>query len=641
MALSNQEAQELAELEELDALEQRYGQQSGPKAPAQMSIDEANAADAQIQSEQDDQKLNALMSGAAQGSTFGFSDELGAGVDVALGKGDNKASLADRWRQLQKQRESANTALEEQHPGYYMGGELAGGVASAALMPSLGGAKLVGAAGKLSPRLAAFLAARAPASTAVKLAGKGAAGVIEGAPIGALYGLGSSENDMSRPTELAGDVVSGAGMGSLTGLGLNVASQTGKMALNKAKGFVDDTDFLRQLQSAYEYGEKGLNLGSSKVQDKISMVPGERAKQLVDKIMATDQELGQNVGNAISNAQTSGIKINVDPQLQATGSKIFSTLFVENPTLGQVLDPKSAKLLKTIAQREMGDLTPIEAKALRDELYGLSDKLAGFNSDQAHFAKKVGNELATALDQSLKGNIPEYKLAAQQFESFRRLVPENIMSQGAPSDLNKVYMGSLKNPELKLYESSKDMLKKAKLPGEAAAEQRATFEKLRLNLDELEKKNPVAMKKMGGSSEQVANSLRKDADELAMIRQAQGFDPQEGVKGIFGGALSGLVTTGRGISMTASNKAGLVAKGVGQSEPVKMSTKLFKAGNDQLMNLATKLKNSGSHSPLGDALENALMNKNEVAKNAVLFKLMQIPEYRNMLRSEGLGENNE
>lgn len=619
--------------------EQLAQEAQGATSPQKaMSPEEVQAADEAYQKEQTSKEIDAALAGGAQGITMGFSDELGAAKDITSDYLTNN-KLGKSWREYQQTRESANKALKEESPNAYMAGEIGAGIAGAVALPSIGAARIAGTVGKLAPSAGKFLAGQL-GGAGTRVAGKVAAGAIEGAPIGALYGVGASEHNISNPTELIKDAASGATMGLVTGGALSGATQSGKESIKYAKDFAEDTDFLRQLKLAYDYGTKRLNLGSSAVQDKLSMIPGQRAEDLVAKIGQVDDMLGKDVGVALETAQSNGVRINVDPAIQAAGNKIWQSVFIENPTLGQVLEPKTAQLLKSIAQREVGDLSPTEAKALRDHIYGLRDKLAGFNSDQAHLAKNVGTDLANALDQNLKSSIPEYQKAARSFEEFRRLIPETIISKGTPDQYGKVYMGSLKNPELKLHEATEMMLKKAKLPGEAAVEGRKTFETLRRNLGVLEQNNPKAVKGLGGTSEEVTGKLKRQADELAMIRQAQGFDPQEGAKNVIGGAISGLSSTGRGISASLANKAGMVNKAVGQSAPVRVASKVFNAGNDQLLRLAGKLKANTATSQMGEALERALNNKNEVAKNAVLFKLMQNPEYRNLFKDEE-GDSNE
>ena len=180
------------------------------------------------------------------------------------------------------------------------------------------------------------------------------------------------------------------------------------------------------------------------------------------------------------------------------------------------------------------------------------------------------------------------------------------------------------------------MLRKAMLPGEAAMEEGATFEKLLRNLKELERKNPAAMKGFGGSAEEVGAKLRKQSDELAMMRQAMGHDPHENAKKSLTGML---VDTGRSKLMGSANLAGQVSK----SAPAKASKKIFQATNDQLLSLAQSMKasNSVGFSKIGQNLEASLNNKSDWAKNAILFDLMQNPQYREMLREQGLSEEEE
>lgn len=610
------------------------------KRPQDMTPAEIEEADRLHQVEQGGQDIKAFGTGLLQGGTFGLSDEIGGGLDAGADALTGKAGLNDlysKYRQYQQSREAANKQLEEESPMSYMAGEIGGTLATAALTPTLGGAKLATSAGRFAPRLSALMAHAANASTGAKILGAGTKLAIEGAPAGAAYGFGMSEHNIEQPTELALDVASGIGMGSAGGMALGAGMQGGKEAFKAAGKFANDSDFLRQVKVAYDYGKKGLNLGSSEIQDKISLIPGQRAEDLVHRLNGVDEQLGKQVGDALNNAQSAGVKVNIDPQLQATSQNIFNNLFVENPTLAQLLDPKSTKTLKLIAQQGGGDLSPIEARALKDELYGLTQKLSGSNTDGAIVAKQSAMQLASALDMAIKTAVPEYKAAAAHFESFRRMVPETILSKGDPSAFNQMYVGSLKNPDLKVYDASLDMLKGAKRPGESGAQARATFEKLRRNLGELKRINPKADAALGGG-DKLATKLKGHADEASMLRQATGFDPQEGVTGVGRGAIGGLATTGRGLSMSGANKAGIALKTVGQSAPVKASVKLFEQSNDRLLNLADQLKSSPATEHMGSVLENALNNKNDVAKNAVLYKLLQNPDYRNMLN---FGDDNE
>lgn len=598
----------------------------------------------------------AALSGAAQGSTFGFSDEMGAGKDVLMDL-INGNPQAKKWREYQKMREAANMADQAAHPYAYMGGELAGGLATTPLMPELGGAKAVSMLGKLSPKLAAFLAKSTPetmiikealasgkitpeaaelgfktatqASPIAKIAGAGTKMAIEGAPAGALYGLGSSENDMSNPGDLAKDTASGAAMGSLGGLAIGAAAQGGKEALQGAGNMASKYDFTRKLGQAFDTGNQGINFDTSEGKLQVAKMAKQIPHDITNQIMTVDKQLGQKVGDSLNNAEKAGIRINIDPELKQSADETFK-IFADNPMLLSTMDPKSKALLTKVGQAGVGDLSPVEARALKDTFYDLTDRLKGLNSDVANISRQRGMALAQSLDNQIKDQIPEYKLAATQFAQFRSSIPETLLQPNLPSDLRTKQLGSLKNKETELYKGASKVFGDAHMPGASTIEgPRAAMGELGDNLKSLEKSNPDAVKALGGSAEDVSNKWRDQADKLAMLRQAQGVEPHEGLKKTIVGQVVG---SGEGFTYNMANRAGRLNNYIGQSAPVKASQNAFSAGNDSLMSLASHLKTTKGAEPLGEALEHALNNKDEMAKNAVLFKMLQVPEYRNMLR---------
>ncbi len=89
-------------------------------------------------------RAEALGRGALQGVTLGFSDEI-AGAIGSLFSDKSYSQIRDESRQ-------ANEAAKQAHGGYYLGGELGGGVASA-FIPGLNvakGASVAAAAGKMA-----------------------------------------------------------------------------------------------------------------------------------------------------------------------------------------------------------------------------------------------------------------------------------------------------------------------------------------------------------------------------------------------------------------------------------------------------------------------------------------------------------
>jgi hypothetical protein len=128
-------------------------------------------------------KLESLLRGAAQSATFDFADEAAAAAESVFTDKTYQQALAESRANFH--------AAQEANPGTYLGGQLAGGLATS-LIPGLGLGK-VAQAGNLGAR----------ALAAGKL----------GAGMGAVSALGASED------KGIGDVLTGAGVGALAGAG--------------------------------------------------------------------------------------------------------------------------------------------------------------------------------------------------------------------------------------------------------------------------------------------------------------------------------------------------------------------------------------------------------------------------------------
>lgn len=122
-----------------------------------------------------------------QGATFGFSDELGALKDAALGQGGYSANLRDRAL--------ARAQYERDNPGTALSAEI-GGAAATSLVPGLGAYRAATApaiAARLGPNAARYLGATAAGTTSGAITGAGTApegerlgGAARGAVTGAI-----------------------------------------------------------------------------------------------------------------------------------------------------------------------------------------------------------------------------------------------------------------------------------------------------------------------------------------------------------------------------------------------------------------------------------------------------------------------
>lgn len=163
------------------------------------------------------EKLDAGARGAADTLTFGYADEIAAGLSSGFGAvGDYDEDLAQ---------ERAVDRFDEENNTYSrLAGQLAG-----ALVPGVGVARAV----------APYLAGKSAATVA-------GAGVGGGALYGSAYGLGSGEDTKGRISEAAKGAVIGAGAGALG----TVAAKGAGWAANK---------LLRSKRAAQELAEVGLS----------------------------------------------------------------------------------------------------------------------------------------------------------------------------------------------------------------------------------------------------------------------------------------------------------------------------------------------------------------------------------------------
>lgn len=123
---------------------------------------------------------------AMQGATFGFSDELGALKDAALGRGGYSANLRDRGM--------SRAIYERENPGSAIASELAGAGATS-LIPGLGAFNATRAAAtglRLGPNAARYLGAAVGGGTAGAITGAGTAPEgerMDGAARGGVTGM--------------------------------------------------------------------------------------------------------------------------------------------------------------------------------------------------------------------------------------------------------------------------------------------------------------------------------------------------------------------------------------------------------------------------------------------------------------------
>lgn len=385
-------------------------------------------------------KTDSFVVGATDAATFGFGDEILGAIDAAMEKaGGNPEAFWDLYAKSKQRADAFRGSTQEENPGTYLGGQLAGGLGTAAL----------------------------PAGQIVRgatLGTKVLRGSIVGAGYGGLYGVGSGEGLEGRVEE----GLEGAAYGGLTGAALApVAAGIGKVAgkikesianralareagVNKpalqsvARAFKQDLDTgsLRRAQS----GDMLMNLGPQlrASAESIATQPGRGSNVLIDaarkqasdegsRIKAVlDREIGTDAGRVI-NANT------VEAERKAAG-KLYD---VARAAQGQV-DPTPARqalqavldetdgsvratVLKTARKLKAftsdGPVTPATLHAARIDFDNAMRK-SGTGPQEKAFLGRV----RSAIDDVLKEDVPGYRQADEAYSAA--LASKDALTEG-------------------------------------------------------------------------------------------------------------------------------------------------------------------------------------------------------------------
>lgn len=602
------------------------------------------------------ESLSDLGRGSVQGLSAGLSDEAIAAIKASL-PDDSGADWKTLFRQYQEQEQAKNQAAKERSPVLYGTGEIGGMIAPALLT-----------AGATAPLQAG---AKITAST---LGRKALAGAGVGAAQGALMGGTMSEKGKligATPEEeeaLKADIIGGTATGALVGGALHPAAAAVKGSYNaikskignKVENYISDSPFWSQAKKSLELGEKGTNIYSEKaaagpIGETTGLIHQDTnaTKDLVNRIYGVDTKLGQKVGQSIDNATEQGVTVDLtQPMLDSINRA--KDILEKDQTL--MANPKAQKLYDTIFQMsDNGDfnaatLTPKEVQSLRQDVVDFSDSIKLKNPDIA----SLGYNFQAQIGDLLKQTVPEYRVASERFEQFRRLVPETLISGAIPVDISGIKLGNLKNDEAKLFSSAKNMIQGARMPGSGPGTAKETFKNVINGIDEFEKAeasrvksgaipaNEELPKLINESNESQASSMEKmikdRADGSALLQQAWRVNPQESAATSIKGSMFG-----RGSVMNLANKYGLYKDTLTKpiASPVKLTQKIYNASEEQLRGMAQKMSEVPGLQSVGKTLLKGLDNKDNAGVNAAIFSIMQNPQARILINGEDLESDKE
>jgi hypothetical protein len=204
--------------------------------------------------------LAAGLEGAAQGLTFGFSDEIEAAGRAAYGSATGGKSFGEGYDEaVGKVRERQNAASEA-HPIAYYGGE----IGSSVLVP--GGLAKLGVKGAMAGAAGKGLGART------------AAAAKEGAAYGAAYGAGTAEGGLADRAQgaLQGGVVGGV-VGSALPAVVDVGSAAAGKVGNRIQAFRDPKGYAAERYAEAQAKDVGMGKTITDQQKAVSRLEAREA----------------------------------------------------------------------------------------------------------------------------------------------------------------------------------------------------------------------------------------------------------------------------------------------------------------------------------------------------------------------------
>lgn len=290
------------------------------------------------------------------------------------------------------------------------------------------------------------------------------------------------------------------------------------------------------------------------------------------------------------------------------------------------------------AGQELSEKLPAQRMAAESQLNSVKDIVGSFQGAENKLKALVQNKI-DHLHALKKAGIPTNKLEVAQREAntainalkdLHSAGTGSIIGKGLPEEFRRQLNPNLPQGE-KLASGVNDLLSNLRTPGGAKQDALRTYNETMKNLAKVDQQYPGLLGKLGMNVPELERKIASKADEFATFKQSmgtqgRGLNAGSAIKSPVTSAL-GLLGQDRGSILRTVNKAGRVANRVNQSPMVRFGRDLYKQTDEQLHGVADSLSKSGSESisHMGTALSKALHNKDLVAKNAILFNLLQNP----------------
>jgi hypothetical protein len=359
------------------------------------------------------------------GLTFGFDDEINAGLSTGFGfLGDYGAA--------QKQFEARKQATREQNPVASVVGEIGGGVVGGG-----GASKLVRKlAQKTLPVIGGSIASRA--APALAKIGRTGANVLEGAALSSIYGAGEAGQGERLRGAAQGAVIGGLTSGVVSKAGDAIAGMVGRRAARQAVTNAPTAQTLKQAEdqlfnaarssgvqvkpAAANRLVQNMRLAAGRPNDKIRPQTAGLIEDIVaDPSKYTDiqglHELRQEIGDLMGGAQSR------DARTLGAMKRVLDG-FIDNPNPNAFTgNPDGFKLVREGIQTAAKRFKTKEIENLLD----LADVVAEGNVTQSGIAAALRTKAGQLYTKIVKGQV--HGFSPEEIQMIRELASRNTSNK--------------------------------------------------------------------------------------------------------------------------------------------------------------------------------------------------------------------
>lgn len=658
--------------EEMNKLES-----SGVVSSPKKIISDEEMTEMELAAEKSPSSVESFLRGAAQGATFGLSDEItGVGeatVNTLFGK-DKIVDLLNNYKKYRDESRANYKAAEEANPGAYMTGDIGAGIATGLLT---GAAGTVANLGKVTAKQSLLELAK------------------HGAKQGAAHGFGNSDADLTEGdiSGIVRDTVIGGGAGAvLAPATVGVAKTAGKVGSTVGK-FLGDTELGQDIQKAFNLGTKGKQTYGKGGRDQFVESMKKTTDDILNHIDKDYETASRKVGEALESTDR---KADVSDIIKSLEESIKNAEAKES-SKAQVLDlinqykKKFDLPLKVTKTGEVPEVNikgedvarqnldvarkraAMEAEALGENV-SFTDPVVNPEAKQIMSLKRGTNAKGDDIIQPIKESIPDDVFkpgsseidinpqgvltdlveprTAKQMKTMRDALYNEAESLDSQND--KFLASLLKDSSNKVRERIPSVMGKSNREIYEQGNERLTkLHNLKENISALRansdlNKNQGIMRTLSKDEDNFINQLGKEellstlpenvkqeamdlGDWNKLSREKQKLLDSNNILGAAFGGISQMAKTGANIAGKTVTKTSPITSSV--TKTVKSITNL---PDEALVGLANKFKNSPDDTmkSLGEKIETALSSADK--KDRLLWSLARQPAFRELLEKEGL-----